>query len=125
MAAAVIGKVIRYFLIELVDKGIKYFSKDKNTETIVKNILEDLSDNKSFIDDVTDIVSNEKNINNTVANRIVKMSIVQSTIKKYTKGNNDIDNTEIENGLSTIFFKSWNDNSITNKAVQNVKKEIK
>ncbi len=39
--------------------------------------------------------------------------------------NGELSETEIENQLKTILIKSWNDTSITDKAVEKVKKDLK
>jgi hypothetical protein len=63
MTIVIIGKIIFYFFVQLVDKGMKYFSSnDKKLEAIVKKILKGLSDNKSFIEDVTNIINKNKDL---------------------------------------------------------------
>jgi predicted small metal-binding protein len=41
------------------------------------------------------------------------------------KTNGELSETELENQLKTIILKSWNDSSITDNAVEKVKKDIK
>jgi hypothetical protein len=107
---------------ELVDKGMKYFTAKKEYKEPVKDILAKLSNDDSFIDSVTDIVDTKKGIDNTTADKIVKYPIVQNLISKNI---GDLDRTEMENQLKTIFLKSWADKSITNRAIEKVKKDIK
>ena len=46
-------------------------------------------------------------------------------IKMSDKTNGELSETELENQLKTIILKSWNDSSITDDAVEKVKKDIK
>jgi hypothetical protein len=39
--------------------------------------------------------------------------------------NGELSETELENQLKTIILKSWNDSSITDNAVEKVKKDLK
>jgi len=64
----------------------------------------------------------KRGIDNSLANQIVKLPIVQNEISKNI---GDLDKTEMENQLKTIFLKSWADKSITNSAVEKVKKDLK
>jgi len=125
MTVAIIGKVIFYYFIQLVDKGMKYFSSDdKKLEVVVKKILKELSDNKSFIDDVTNMINKNKGIDQVTANKILKMGYTQDLIKKYTaKG--DIDKNKLENELKTIFFKSWEDSNVVSTITDKIKNDIK
>ena len=59
MTMAIIGKIIFYYFVQLVDKGIKYISSNDNKlKVVVKKILKELSDNISFIEDVTNMINN-------------------------------------------------------------------
>jgi len=125
MTVAIIGKIILYFFIQLVDKGIKYFSStDKKLETVVRKILKELSDNKSFIEDVTNMINKNKGIDEVTAGKILKMGYTQDLIKKYTQ-NGDIDKIELENQLKSIFYKSWQDSSVVSTITDKIKKDIK
>jgi hypothetical protein len=41
------------------------------------------------------------------------------------KTNGELSETELENQLKTIILKSWNDSSITDIAIEKVKKDLK
>jgi hypothetical protein len=124
MTLAVIGKIIFYFFVQLVDKGMKYFSTNDTTiKSVVKKILKELSGNKSFIDDVTNMINKNKGIDQTTASKIVKMGYVQDLIKKYTE-KNDTDKSEIETQLKTIFFKAWDDSNIVSTITDKIKNDI-
>ena len=107
---------------DLVDKGMKYFTAKKDYKLPVKKILNTLSNDDNFIDKVSDMVEAKKGIDNTTADKIVKLPNVQNLISKNV---GDLDKTELENQLKTIFLKSWADKSITDKAIEKVKKDIK
>jgi hypothetical protein len=107
---------------ELVDKGMKYFTAKKEYKEPVKDILAKLSNDDSFIDNVSDIVDTKKRIDSSSADKIVKHPIVQNLISKNV---GDLDREELENQLKTIFLKSWADKSITDKAIEKVKNDIK
>jgi len=125
MTIAIIGKVIFYYFIQLVDKGMKYFtSDDKKLEVVVKKILKELSDNKSFIEDVTNMINKNKGIDQVTASKILKMGYTQDLIKKYTV-KSDIDKNKLENELKTIFFKSWEDSNVVSTITDKIKKDIK
>jgi hypothetical protein len=118
----IFGKIILYFLYELVGKGMNYFTAKPDYEKPVNDILQSLVKNKSFVSDATDMIDYKKGIDNSTADKIVKLPNVQNLISKNV---GDLDKTELENQLKTIFLKSWADKSITDKAIEKVKKDIK
>ena len=111
-----------YYFIDLVDKGIKYLTAKKEYKKPVEDILNNLSNDNSFIDRVSDILDTKRGIDNTTADKIIKLPFVQNEISKNI---GDLDRTELENQLKTIFLKSWADKSITDRAIEKVKKDIK
>ena len=122
MGSIIIGKIIFYYMADLVDKGMKYFSANDTYKKVVKDILSKLSNDNNFIDKVTNMVDTKDGIDNSLSDKIVKLPNVQNLISKNV---GDLDKTEIENQLKTIFLKSWADKSITDKAIEKVKKHIK
>lgn len=122
----IIGKIIFYYFWELVDRGMKYFSAKPDYKKPVRDILDSLSNNKRFIDDVTNMIDSKRGIDNSTADKIVKLPYVQTQITKMVDSKNgELEETEIENQLKTIFLKSWSDKSITDKAMEKVKKDMK
>ena len=126
LGAFIIGKIVFYYMWDLVDRGMKYFTAKQDYKKPVTNILDTLSNNKSFINDVTKLIDQKKGIDSSTADKIVKLPYAQTQIIKVIDDTNgELDKTEIENQLKTIFFKSWSDKSITDKAIEKVKKDIK
>jgi hypothetical protein len=126
LGAFIIGKIVFYYMWDLVDRGMKYFTAKPDYKKPVTNILDTLSNNKNFINDVTKLIDQKKGIDSSTADKIVKLPYAQTQIIKVIDGTNgELDKTEIENQLKTIFFKSWADKSITDKAIEKVKKDIK
>ena len=122
MGVFIIAKIVFYYLISLAEKGVNYLTAKKDYKLPVQKILSTLSNNDNFIDKVSDIIDIKKGIDNTTADKIVKLPFVQNIISKNV-GN--LDKTELENQLKTIFLKSWADKSITDKAIEKVKNDIK
>ena len=72
------------------------------------------------------MIDPKRGIDNSTADRIVKLPYVQTQIIKMVDSTNGkLSETELENQLKTIFLKSWSDKSITDKAIEKVKKDIK
>lgn len=117
------GKIIFYYIVDLVSKGIKYFSGKPKYKEAVKQILDSLSANKSFAADVSKFIDMKRGLDRGAADSVVKMPIVQTNIQKVIKNNSEIDKTELENELKNILMKSWSDLSVN--AVEKVKKDIK
>jgi hypothetical protein len=109
-------------MVDLVDKGMKYFTAKKDYKEPVQKILNTVSNDENFIDKVSDMVDTKRGIDNITADKIVKSPFIQNLISKNV---GDLDKTELENQLKTIFLKSWADKSITDKAIEKVKKDIK
>jgi len=125
MTIVIIGKIIFYFFVQLVDKGMKYFSSnDKKLEAIVKKILKGLSDNKSFIEDVTNIINKNKGIDQVPAGKILKMGYTQYLIKKYNP-KEEVKTSELETELKNIFYKSWADSNVVSNISDKIKNDIK
>ena len=117
-----LGKLMFYWFVSIIERGAKFFSKKVEKETLVK-ILDKISKNKSFIDDVSKSVNVKNGIDKGMADKIVNMSAVQSAINStMTKDENKKD---IETELKSIFLKAWNDTSIMNPIVSKVKNDIK
>ena len=85
-----------YYMIDLVEKGMKYFTANKDYKEPVKNILNKLSNDNSFIDRVTNMIDTKRGIDSTMADGIVKLPIVQNLISKNI---GDLDKTEMENQI--------------------------
>lgn len=126
MGTILIGKIIFYWIVELAERGYRYFNGGKDSTEAVKNILDTLSDDKKFINDVSNMIDVKKGIDDTTAKKMVKLPIVQTQIKKVVDSyDGKVSDTEIEKGLKDIFLKAWSDTSITNKAIEKVKNDIK
>lgn len=126
MGSIIIGKIIFYYVADLAEKGIKYFQGKPNYKKEVKQILDSISNNKKTISDISDLIDPKRGIDNGTADRIVNLPYVRTQITKMSdKSNGDFTETEIENELKTILIKSWNDTSITDKAVEKVKNDLK
>jgi hypothetical protein len=126
LGTILIGKIIFYWIVELAERGYRYFNGGKDSTEAVKNILDTLSDDKKFINDVSNMIDVKKGIDDTTAKKMVKLPIVQTQIKKVVDSyDGKVSDTEIEKGLKDIFLKAWSDTSITNKAIEKVKNDIK
>ncbi len=111
---------------DLVEKGIKYLTAKKEYKEPIQKILTSLSNNDNFIDKVSDMIDTKKGIDSSTADKIVKLPYVQTQIIKMVDSTNgDLDEKELENQLKTVFLKSWSDKSVTDKAIEKVKKDIK
>lgn len=122
MGGVIIGKIVLYYIISLADRGIRYLTANKDYKEPIKTILNKLSNDSNFIDRVTNMIDTKRGIDSTTADGIVKLPIVQNLISKNI---GELDKTEMENQIKTIFLKSWSDKSITDKAIEKVKKDIK
>jgi hypothetical protein len=72
------------------------------------------------------MVDPKKGIDNTTVDKIINLPYVKTQIIKMSdKTNGELSETELENQLKTIILKSWNDSSITDNAVEKVKKDLK
>ena len=110
----------------LVEKGMKYFTAKPDYKKPVRDILDTLTNNKNFISDVADMVDDKKGIDGATADKIVNLPYVQTQIIKMVDSTNGkLEEKEIEYQLRMIFLKSWADKSITDKAIEKVKKDIK
>ena len=121
LSSIIIGKIAYYYIIELIEKGIKYFNGSKETEKEIEDILNKLESNKKFISDVTEYIEKNNGINAAAADKMVKSEYVQSLIKKVD--NDNVDKTDLQSGLKDIFLKAWSNDKDT--AIEKVKKDIK
>ena len=122
LGGLIIGKIIFYYIVTLAEKGVNYLTAKKDYKEPVQKILTSLSNNDNFIDKVSDMIDTKKGIDSSTADKIVKLPIVQNVISKNI---GDLDKKELENQLKNIFLKSWADKSVTDKAIEKVKKDIK
>ena len=70
---------------DLVDKGMRYFTAKKDYKLPVEKILNTLSNDDNFIDKVSDMVEAKKGIDNTTADKIVKLPNVQSNYNAFPR----------------------------------------
>lgn len=105
---------------------MKYFQGNQTYKKEVKQILDSISNDKKTISDIAKMVDPKKGIDNTIADKIVNLPYVRTQIIKMSDSTNgELSETELENQLKTIILKSWNDSSITDNAVEKVKKDLK
>jgi len=124
LGSIIIGKVVLYYLYELVKKGVDYFSGKPKSKEAVKKVLDSMANNKKLADDISKIIDPQRGIDNATADKIVKMRFVQNSIQNVmSKDNDGLDKKELENELKTIISKSWND--LSDKAVDKVKNDLK
>jgi hypothetical protein len=118
------GKIIFYYIVELVSKGIRYISGKPKYKDELKQIFDSLASNKSFATDMSKFIDMKRGLDRGAADSIIKMPFVQTNIQKVIKNSdNEIDETELENEFKNILMKSWSDLSVN--AVEKVKKDIK
>jgi hypothetical protein len=111
---------------DLAQKGMKYFQGNQNYKKEVKQILDNISNDKNTVSDIAKMVEPKNGIDNTTVDKIVNLPYIKAQINKMSdKTNGELSETELENQLKTIILKSWNDSSITNNAIEKVKKDIK
>ena len=111
---------------DLALKGIKYFQGKSEYKDKVKKILDSISNHKQTISDIAKMVDPKRGIDNTTVDKIINLPYVQTQIIKMSDSTNgELSETELENQLKTIIIKSWNDSSITDNAIEKVKKDLK
>ena len=69
MGTILIGKIIFYWVVELAERGYRYFNGGKDSTEAVKKILDTISDNKKFINDVSNMIDVKKGIDDTTAKK--------------------------------------------------------
>lgn len=124
LGSIIIGKIIFYYMYDLVKRGLNYFSGKPNYKEPIKKLLDSISNNRRVIDDISKMIDPQRGIDNGTADKIVKMGYIQTQISKMIDSkNNNLDKTELENQIKTILLKSWND--LSGNAVEKVKKDLK
>ena len=115
-----------YFIYELAKKAGNYINGNNEYKKAVIKILESISNNKSVVNDIAKLLDSNDGINNGVADKILKMGYVQTQIAKMVDSTNgELDETELANYLKTALVKAWDDEGLTGKAAEKVKKDIK
>jgi hypothetical protein len=122
----IIAKIIFYYFVDLAIRGMKYFQGKSEHKDDVKKILDSISNDKKTIADIAKMVDTKRGIDSGIVDKIIDLPYVRTQIVKMSdKTNGELSETELENQLKTIILKSWNDSSITDNAVEKVKKDIK
>lgn len=115
-----------YYFYELVKKGMSYFSGKSNYKKEIKGILDSISNNKSVLSDISNLIDPKRGIDSVTADKIVNLPYIRTQIVKTSDSTNgELTETEIENQLKTILVKSWNDAGMTGKVVEKVKNDLK
>jgi hypothetical protein len=112
--------------VDLAMKGTKYFQGKSEHKEDVKKVLDSISNDKKTISDIAKMIDPKRGIDNGTVDKIINLPYVKTQIIKMSdKSNGEFGETEIENELKTILIKSWNDTSITAKAVEKLKNDLK
>ena len=107
-------------------KGTKYFQGKSEHKEDVKKVLDSISNDKKTISDIAKMIDPKRGIDNGTVDKIINLPYVKTLIIKTSdKTNGELSETELENQLKTIILKSWNDSSMTDNAIEKVKKDIK
>ena len=126
LTVALLGKVVIYFIYELVKKVGNYVNGNKEYKNAVIKILESISNSKQAMNDIAKLLDKNDGINNSVADKIVRMGYVQTQIIKLVDSTNgELDETALTNHLKTALVKAWDNKGLTDKAAEKVKKDIK
>ena len=113
-------------MIDLIEKGFKYFSGKPDYKDAVKKILTNLSKNDDSVEKISKIINLDKGIDNNSADKILKLPYVQTQIIKMVDSTNgELDETELKNHLKTALLNAWEDKGLTGRAIEKVKKDIK
>ncbi len=123
IATILLGKIIFYWFATLVEKISKYVNQKSENKKHLESILEQLSNNRAFISDVSKMIDPKRGIDTNTAARVVKMQMVQTTIDRQI--GNDGNKKQIETELKDIFFKAWNDSSTMDRVISKVKNDVK
>jgi hypothetical protein len=67
LGSIIIGKVVLYYLYDLVKMGMKYFSEKPKYKIPISKILDSLANNKKVADDISKMIDPKKGIDNTQA----------------------------------------------------------
>ena len=93
-------------MVDLAQKGMKYFQGNQTYKKEVKQILDSISNDKKTISDIAKMVDPKKGIDNTIADKIVNLPYVKTQIIKMSDSTNgELSETELENQLKTIILK--------------------
>ena len=107
-------------------KGTKYFQGKSEHKEDVKKVLDSISNDKKTISDIAKMIEPKRGIDDGTVDKIINLPYVKTQIIKTSdKTNGELSETELENQLKTIILKSWNDSSMTDNAIEKVKKDIK
>jgi len=107
-------------------KGTKYFQGKSEHKEDVKKVLDSISNDKKTISDIAKMIDPKRGIDDGTVDKIINLPYVRTQIIKTSdKTNGELSETELENQLKTIILKSWNDSSMTDNAIEKVKKDIK
>jgi len=120
-----LNKLIIAWILLIPEKIDKWVNAPTKVRNVLKDICEELKNDKSFIDNVTKIADEYDSINASASTKIVKLSNVQKLIKKYKKEDPTIDETQLEAQLKQVFINAWGDKSTINQALSKVKNDIK
>jgi hypothetical protein len=105
---------------------MKYFQGKSEHSGEIKKILNSISKDKKTVSDIANLIEPNRGIDIGIVEKIISLPYVRTQIIKVSDSTNgELSETEIENQLKTIILKSWNDTSITDSAIQQVKKDIK
>jgi hypothetical protein len=112
--------------VDLAMKGTKYFQGKSEHKEDVKKVLDSISNDKKTISDIAKMIEPKRGIDDGTVDKIINLPYVKTQIIKTSdKTNGELSETELENQLKTIILKSWNDSSMTDNAIEKVKKDIK
>lgn len=104
----ILSRVVFFYLYELITWIVNKHKVKLNCKSQAKIILETLSNNKSFISVVSEMIDEKSGIDIITAKNIVNLEIVQIEIQKLlNKNKEDLNKKGIETYLINVFLKAW------------------
>lgn len=129
MFVVLIIKIVGIFFIKIATNVVDYFqsTSDNVKKENIANIFDKVSKNDKFLQDAGKLIDPKKGMDKTTANKIIKMSFIQSAIDVEIKDNN-IDKKykkDFEDSLIKTISNAWNNSSLMNNIATKVKNDIK
>lgn len=130
LASFLLLKFVLAFVYEIYWKVAKNIYKEQD-QFAIKFVLDKIKDDSAFIKSTTEIIKNSGKLTRSAANKIVNLPIVKSNIKnsalatqKKYKEKNAMNDVVLENLLIDYLVDTWNDTSIQNSIISDIKKKL-
>jgi len=103
----ILGKIVFYYIVTFIEYVYYLFNKKELNKEAMKSILNELIDNKAFIQDAGKLLTEKEEMNEDTARQIIRLPYVQRQIIWKIEEKRYLKKSVLEEELIQIILRGW------------------